>query len=111
METTLTPTVTPAKGLAIAALVCGIVGTVTGLIPFLFVIAGACGVVALVLGLIALRTQRKAGLKRRGTARAGFILGVAAVALSIAGYVIVNNALTDLQHDLDDIITTTTTNG
>jgi hypothetical protein len=92
----------PARGLAIAALVCGIVGVVVGLIPILFVATLALGLVALVLGGIAWTIRRRAHVKR-GVAIAGTILGVLALTLGIVGVVIVNNAFNDLGNDLDQI--------
>jgi hypothetical protein len=86
--------------MAVAALVTGIVGAACGLIPLLAFPALVLGLVALVLGLIAARNQKRAGFKRP-LARSGWLLGVAAVALGIIGFAIVNSAVNDLQHDLD----------
>ena len=74
-------------GLAIAALVVGIVGVVFGLIPLTFEIALAGGIVALVLGLFG---------RKHGTGKAGIILGIIAIALGIWGAVIVNQVSNDL---------------
>jgi hypothetical protein len=89
--------VIPGHGLAIASLVTGIVGVVAGLIPILGFIALSCGVVALVLGLIARKKGKLVSVKQ---GRAGAILGAIAIALGIAGFVIVNNAVHKLDHDL-----------
>jgi len=112
----MTPTLTPAdvsaapqvvyvekagNGLATASLVCGIVGATIALIPILGILGLASGLVALVLGLIARR--RAAG---RGRATAGAILGVVAVGLGILGLVIVNNAVNELDDDLDRLADT-----
>lgn len=60
------------NGLAIAALVCGIVG--------LFVFAIILGPLALILGLVALN-KAKRGAGHRGLAIAGVVLGVVDIAL------------------------------
>jgi hypothetical protein len=96
------PTPVPAKGLAIAAMVVGIVSTVFGLVPILALFALMGGLVALVLGLLAARTQKRAGVKR-GMARAGWILGLAATGLAIIGFSIVNAAVDEFERDLEDI--------
>ena len=89
------------NGLAVTALVCGIVGAVVGLIPILAIPALALGLVAFVLGILGRRKAKKdprAG--RKGAATAGIILGVIAIALGIAGLVIVNDAVNDLDRSL-----------
>lgn len=92
----------PAKGLQIAALVCGIVGVVVGMIPLLFVFAMALGIVAIVLGAIAWAQRTKARVKRT-VAAWGIVLGTIALGLSIVGIAIVNDAFEDLDRDLDEI--------
>ena len=94
--------VVPGHGLAIASLVTGIVGVVAGLIPILGFIALSCGVVALTLGLIARKKGKLVSVKQ---GRAGAILGLIAIALGIAGFVIVNNAVNKLDHDLKHLQT------
>jgi hypothetical protein len=100
----------PARGMSAAALVCGIVGVVLGLIPLLFVFAWALGLVAVVLGLIA-RHQRKAAGARRGMALWGAWLGAAALALGVLGFTIMNDAFNDLDNDLEQIDDTPTGSG
>jgi hypothetical protein len=84
--------------MAVAALVCGIVGVVIGLIPILGIGALALGLVAVVLGFISWRRGKAAGRKQ---GRAGIILGVVAIVLSVIGMVIVSNAFDDLEDGLD----------
>jgi hypothetical protein len=78
------------NGLAVAALVLGIVGVVVGLIPLFFVVAWVCGLLALIFGLIGRSKRRQ---ERRGMALAGAILGVVAIAVGVVGVIIVNNVL------------------
>ena len=89
------------NGLAIAALVLGIVGTVFGLVPITALIALACGFTGLALGVIAWRRWRTHG--RRAMSIIGVVLSVLAITLGIVGMVIVNDAVDDLDRDLDRI--------
>ncbi len=84
------------------ALVCGIVGSVFGLIPILGLIALTLGVIALVFGLLAAR-KAKQQQQPRGMARAGWILGVVAIVLGVVGMAIVSDAFEDLENDLDEL--------
>lgn len=91
----------PGRGMAIAAIVVGAVGAVIGLGPFIFgVFAAAAGVAALVLGVIAYRTGKRVGVKQ---GRAGIVLGVLALGFGIFGMVTVDQAVNDLQEDLEQI--------
>jgi len=99
------------NGLAIAALVCGIIGVVAGLIPFLFFLAFILGVLALVFGLVGRGTAKRregAGSKQ---AIAGAILGGVAVILGIVGVVILVNVINDTDEKLRSLTTTTVTFG
>ena len=78
----------PRNGLGIAALILGIVGVVTGIIPFFFWVAGILGVIGLILGIIG-RGRVKRGEATNGTmALWGIITSAVAVVVSIVGLVI-----------------------
>ena len=81
----------PSNGMAVAALVCGIIGVVVGTIPILAVPTLILGIFALSFGGVAWRRALH-GQPRRGTAIWGTSLGTVAVALSVVGFVIVYNA-------------------
>ena len=66
------------KGLAVAALVLGIVGVAT----FFFFLGGLIGIVALVLGIVAIRQTRKGQAGGQGMAIAGAVLGGAAIVIT-----------------------------
>jgi Na+/proline symporter len=84
-------------------LVCGIVGAIFGLIPILGIPALALGLVAFVLGFMGRgRAKRDPTAGRKGAATAGIILGVIAIALGIAGLVIVNDTVNDLDRSLSN---------
>jgi hypothetical protein len=102
VPTPAVPTLAPARGLAVAAMVTGIVASVLGLIPLFALFALAGGIVALTLGLVAARKQKAAGFKRP-MARAGWILGIVAIVLGVVGMAIVDQAFDDLERDLNEI--------
>jgi Septum formation len=78
----------PRNGLGTTALILGIIGALTGVIPFMFWLAGALGLIGLILGFIA-RGRVKRGEATNGTAALwGIITSAVAVVLSIVGLVI-----------------------
>ena len=90
------------NGWAIAALVCGIVGAVGGLIPLLYWLAWGLGLLALVFGVIAIR---QGGRERSGTGMgwAGAILGVVAIGFGAIGYAAIDDAVDDLDRAGDKL--------
>jgi hypothetical protein len=92
------------NGMAVAALVCGIVGLVLGFIPLLFVIAWALGITAFVLGLVARgRAKRNPEIGRKTMATWGVVLGVAAFAMGCVGYAVLDDIFTDTEEELEQI--------
>ena len=88
--------------MAVAALVCGIIGVVIGLVPILFVGAFVLGVLA--LGLVGRgRAKREPAVGRKTMATWGAALGVVAVILGFVGVAIVDDAPEDLDRDLEKI--------
>ncbi|MCL2865097.1 MAG: DUF4190 domain-containing protein [Lachnospiraceae bacterium] len=71
-------------GLAVAALVCGILGLVGGSIPYVRGFTGILAVLAIIFGIIARKT---APADKRTIATAGLILGIIAVAVTILGLI------------------------
>ena len=89
------------NGAAVAAMICGIVGVVLGLIPILGIPALALGLIALVLGIVGRKhVKRDPNRGHKGMATAGVILGLLAGGLGIAGIVIVTNSVNHLDHQL-----------
>lgn len=92
------------NGAAVAAMICGIVGVVFGLIPILGIPALALGLIALVLGIVGRKNvKRDPNRGHKGMATAGVILGILASGLGIAGIVIVTNAVNDVNSSVDHL--------
>jgi thiol:disulfide interchange protein len=84
-----------ASGLATAAMVVGIVAVCLSLVLFCFpVIGGLIGVVALILGAVAIS---QGGPASAGRARAGLIMGIIAVVVSIGWYMLWRAGVSFLQ--------------
>jgi hypothetical protein len=87
------------NGLALAALICGIVGILFGFIPFTFWVAGVLAVVAIPLALASLG-RAKRGAASKGLTWAGLAAGVVALVLAIVGAVVVFTAVSELSDSL-----------
>src|SRR5262245_3447300 len=96
------PTLTrPRNGLGIAALTLGIIGTVVGLIPILFIFSATLGIIALILGFAGRGRATRGEATNRKSATWGIVTRVAAIVLSVIGVVIVNDAFSGLEEDLN----------
>lgn len=71
------------NGVAIAALVCGILALMLSWIPVINVLALILGVVAIVTGVMGIRRAGLPGLGQKGLAVGGLVTGVIAVLLSL----------------------------
>ncbi|MGC5364538.1 DUF4190 domain-containing protein [Streptomyces sp. DT24] len=99
----------PARnGLGITALLLGIFGAVSGVIPFLFWLAGILGLIALVLGLSGLGRAKRGEATNKGVATFGVVLGVLSLILSVVGAVITFKAVGDAVDEIDKATTRTT---
>jgi len=83
------------NGLAVAALVLGIIGLVFGFIPLFFWIALPLGVVGLILGIPAILRANK-GSGGKIMAVVGTVLSAGAIALGVWGAVIVGEAVDEI---------------
>jgi hypothetical protein len=96
------PGMRPARnGLGIAALVLGIIGSVSGLIPFLFWLAGILGVIALILGLAGRGRAKRGEASNKGVATFGAVLGLVSLILSVVGAVLLFKAVDDVVDDIN----------
>ncbi|MDN3293116.1 DUF4352 domain-containing protein [Streptomyces ficellus] len=92
----------PARnGLGTTALVLGIIGTVSGFIPFFFWLAGILGLIALILGLSGRGRVKRGEATNKGVTTTGAILGLVAVILSVVGAVITFKAVDDAVNELN----------
>ena len=92
------PAPTKGGGLAVAALVLGIIGVLFGLIPLTFFMAWVLGVLALIFGLVG-RGKARA---RRTMATWGAVLGAVAIALGVLGVIIIDDAVDELDEIFND---------
>jgi hypothetical protein len=72
------------NGIAIAAMVCGIVSVVLGWIPVVFAIAVVLAVLAIIFGIVGVRRARESG-RRRGFAIAGLVTGAFGIPVAVIG--------------------------
>lgn len=98
-----TPRVEPRNALGIAALICGLVGLLFGIIPLTGFIAVGLGLVGTILAL-----ANRGRLKRRNatngkTTWTGLTASLAAVAMGIWGISIVFSAVDELDRELEQI--------
>ncbi|MEU7292439.1 DUF4190 domain-containing protein [Streptomyces exfoliatus] len=89
------------NGLGTAALILGIIGTLSGLIPFLFWLAGILGLIALILGLTGKGRVKRGEASNKGVALTGAILGLVSLVLSVVGAVITFTAFSNAVDELD----------
>ncbi|MEV6245872.1 DUF4190 domain-containing protein [Streptomyces sp. NPDC051742] len=89
------------NGLGTAALILGIIGTLSGLIPFLFWMAGILGLIALILGLTGKGRVKRGEANNKGVALTGAILGLVSLVLSVVGAVITFTAVSNAVDELD----------
>ena len=85
------------NGLAVAALVLGLIGLLAGLVPIFFFIAFPCGVLATVFGFAGRRSSIRHDAPRKGMAIWGMVLGIGALILAIVGVAIVDEAVEDFE--------------
>lgn len=98
------PSATASNGFAVTALVLGIVGVVFGLVPFLFFLAWILGVLGLVFGVLGRsRATKDPRAGKKVMATWGAALGTVAIALGVAGIVIVNNAVDHVSKKLNGL--------
>ncbi|MGW4159381.1 DUF4190 domain-containing protein [Streptomyces sp. NPDC004788] len=89
------------NGLGTAALILGIIGTLSGLIPLFFWLAGVLGLIALILGLVGKGRVKRGEADNKGVALTGAILGLAGLVLSVVGAVITFTAVNDAVNEID----------
>ncbi|MFI8996059.1 DUF4190 domain-containing protein [Streptomyces sp. NPDC053542] len=96
------------NGLGIAALVLGVIGVLSGLIPLLFWFAGTLGLLALIFGLVGRGRAKRGQATNKGVALAGVLLGIAGLILSVVGAVITFTAVKDTVDEINKSLDTST---
>ncbi|MGX1883233.1 DUF4190 domain-containing protein [Streptomyces sp. NPDC055287] len=89
------------NGLGTAALILGIIGALSGLIPFFFWLAGILGIIALIMGLAGRGRAKRGGATNKGVALAGAVLGLISLIMSVVGAVILFKAVDDAVDDIN----------
>lgn len=89
--------------MAIAALCCGIVGIIVGLVPFMFIASGALAISAILSGAVGIQRAARHEATNRSMAIAGLITGVIAAILAAWGTAIVFGGLNSLGNDLNRV--------
>jgi Protein of unknown function (DUF2510) len=75
------------NGIAVAAMVCGIVSVALGWIPVLFVIGAVLAVLAIIFGIVGIGRARTTG-RRKGFAITGLVMGSVGVLAAAGGFVL-----------------------
>jgi hypothetical protein len=96
------------NGLGIAALCCGLVGMLIGLVPLMFLASGTLGILAIVFAVIAMRRAQRREASNHSMAIVALGTGIGASILAITGIVIVFSGLNTLSHDLNHATSSTT---
>ncbi|WP_411075493.1 DUF4190 domain-containing protein [Streptomyces sp. cmx-4-7] len=92
------------NGLGTAALILGIIGMLSGIVPLLFWLAGILGLIALILGFVGKGRVKRGEANNKGVALTGALLGLAALILSVVGAVITFTAVSDAVDEIDKAV-------
>ncbi|WP_157944151.1 DUF4190 domain-containing protein [Blastococcus atacamensis] len=91
------------SGLAVAALVLGIIALVLSWVPIINNMAAVLAVVGLALGIPALVQARKGARSGKGMAIAGVVTSVVAIVVVFATQAFYSNVIDEVQNELDDL--------
>ncbi|GAA2306950.1 DUF4352 domain-containing protein [Streptomyces kunmingensis] len=89
------------NGLGTAALILGIIGALSGIVPFLFWLAGILGVIALILGLTGRGRAKRGEATNKGVALTGVILALVSLGLAVFGAVTTFKAVDDAVDEIN----------
>ncbi|GAA2872023.1 DUF4190 domain-containing protein [Nonomuraea rubra] len=96
------------NGLGIAALVIGIIGVLTGVIPILFFASGTLGLLAVIFGFVGRARASRGTASNGGLALSGAILGLISMGLATWGLVVTVSAVGDAATRLDKALASAT---
>lgn len=97
------PPVKQGNGLAVTALVLGIIGALFGFVPLMFWLAIILGILAVIFGAIGLARSKDPYRGGRGQAIAGLVLGIIAIGVGILQVAVLNEAANEFNSDLQDL--------
>ena len=97
------PVSDPRNGLGIAAFALGVVATIAGLIPLMWLLALPSGIIGLTLGFAGRKRVKRGRADNGGMSLAGIILSALGTILAIIGMVIFFNALSDFGKSMDEL--------
>ncbi|MYW04427.1 DUF4190 domain-containing protein [Streptomyces sp. SID3343] len=92
------------NGMGTSALVLGIIGAVSGVVPLMFWLAGILGLLALIFGLVGRSRAKRGEATNKGKATAGAILGLVSLILSVVGAVLLFKAAEDVVDKVDKVL-------
>ncbi|MBO1336568.1 DUF4190 domain-containing protein [Streptomyces sp. VRA16 Mangrove soil] len=95
------------NGLGTAALILGVIGALSGLVPILFWLAGILGVIALVLGLTGRARAKRGEATNKGVALAGALLALVSLGLSVFGAYTTFKAVDDAVDEINKSVSDT----
>ncbi|MFI7341941.1 DUF4190 domain-containing protein [Streptomyces sp. NPDC050085] len=95
------------NGLGTAALILGIIGALSGIVPIMFWLAGVLGVVALILGLTGHARARRGEATNKGVALTGAILALISLGLAVFGAVTTFKAVDDAVDEINKSVSDT----
>ncbi|WP_338699430.1 DUF4190 domain-containing protein [Streptomyces sp. Q6] len=101
------PTQVARNGLGTAALILGIIGALSGLIPLMFWLAGILGVIALILGLTGRARAKRGEATNKGVALTGVILALASLGLAVFGAYTTFKAVDDAVDEINKSVSDT----
>ncbi|MFI7009823.1 DUF4190 domain-containing protein [Streptomyces sp. NPDC050145] len=105
------PQRTARNGLGTAALILGVIGALSGLIPIMFWLAGILGVIALILGLTGRGRAKRGEATNKGVALAGALLGLVSLGLSVFGAYTTFKAVDDAVDEINKSVSDTGAKG
>lgn len=91
----------PSTGLAVGALVCGVVSLLAGLVPILNWFSWPLALVAIGLGIAGISKAKSQGGAGRGMAIAGLITGILAILVTIVWTVVLLVVASDADNDIN----------
>ncbi|WP_329457487.1 DUF4352 domain-containing protein [Streptomyces sp. NBC_01497] len=89
------------NGLGTTALILGIVGALSGIVPILFWLAGLLGLIGLILGLAGRGRAKRGDATNKRVATIGALLGLIAMIVAVIGAVITFKAVGDAVDQID----------